>query len=159
MSKKIILQETKEEYLQSVIQIEKDNSKFIGQYDIARHKEVLYSENEKHYSVFDKVDKSLIGYVILSGFAQLNNSIEFRRIAISKKGHGCGRETIKLIKSLCFDKFNAHRLWLDVLSDNYRAIQLYESEGFLKEGLIRDCIKQDDKYLSIWIMSILATDM
>lgn len=42
------------------------------------------------------------------------------------------------IKKIVFDKLKAHRLWLDVRLKNYRAQQLYQSEGFIKEGVLRE---------------------
>ena len=141
-----------------IIEMEKNNSEFVEQYDLARHRDVIRSENEKHFSVFENPQKELIGYVILAGLTEPNDSIEFRRIVISKKGQGLGRKTLKLIKRIAFEEYNAHRLWLDVFSDNDRAIRLYETEGFSKEGLLRDCIKQGNAYRSMWIMAILSNE-
>ena len=155
---KIKIELTITENLPSIIQIEKDNSDFISQYDMDRHKKVISDDNECHYSIFNKSDDSLLGHIILAGLLEPDDSIEFRRIVVSKKGFGYGREAIKLIKSLCFNHYRKHRLWLDVLTDNKRAINLYESEGFVKEKLIHDVIKQGNKFKSIWIMSKLSDD-
>lgn len=79
-------------------------------------------------------------------------SIEFRRIVISEKGLGYGKDSIKLIKKICFEKYKADKIWLDVYSDNERAIKLYESQGFLKEKIKQ--IKEDNNLRDLWIMSI-----
>lgn len=155
---KIKIELTITENLPSIIQIEKDNSDFIGQYDLDRHKKIISDDNECHYSIFNKLDDSLVGHIILAGLLEPDESIEFRRIVVSEKGFGFGREAIKLTKDLCFNHYKKNRLWLDVLTDNQRAINLYESEGFIKERLLRDCIKQNDKFKSIWIMSISSDD-
>lgn len=155
---KIKISPTKSENLLKIIEIEKNNSEFIGQYSLMRHKEVLTNENEKHLSVFDKSDNSLVGYIILAGFSEKNNSIEFRRIAISKKGVGFGKSALNLIKKMSFEIYKTHRLWLDVFKDNQRAVSLYENEKFQKEGELRDCIKENEIYRSILIMSILENE-
>ena len=158
-SDKIRLELTKLDNILKIIQIESENSDYIGQYDFCQHKAVIDSDNELHLSIFDKSDSLLIGHIILAGLKNNNDSIEFKRIVVSKKGFGFGRDAIGLIKKYCFENLKAHRVWLDVYSDNNRAIRLYKSQGFRTEGLLRDCIKQDGKYRSLKIMSILQNDI
>jgi len=155
---KINIEFTRVDNIGKIIQIENDNSNFIGQYDYNGHKRVIESDDEIHFSIIDKADNSLIGHIILAGLKNENDSIEFRRIVISKKGKGLGKESISLIKKYCFENLKAHRIWLDVYDDNMRAMGLYKSQGFKIDGLLRECIKQDEKYRSLLIMSILAID-
>ena len=155
---KIRIELTKPDYLSTIIEIEKDNSNYIGQYDFSEHIAVIKSDNEQHLSIFDKSNNLLIGHVILSGLKNKNDSIEFRRIVVSRKEKGFGKESIKLIKEYCFQELRAHRIWLDVFENNDRAIGLYKSQGFKTKGLLRDSIKQNGHYRSLKIMSILAND-
>lgn len=152
------LEFTRPDNIKKIIQIESENSDFIGQYDYDRHKKVIDIDDEIHFSIFDNADNNLIGHIILAGLKNGNDSIEFRRIVISKKGKGFGKESVELIKKYCFTELKAHRIWLDVISDNNRAIGLYKSQGFKVEGLLRECIKQNDTYKSLNIMSILVSD-
>jgi len=62
------------------------------------------------------------------------------------------------VKKYCFEKLNCHRLWLDVFDFNSRARHLYKSEGFTEEGLIRECIKREDGYKNLVLMSILKQE-
>lgn len=57
-------------------------------------------EDILHLSIEERSTNKLIGYVILAGITNPNHNIEFRRIVISDKGHGFGRETLKLVKKL-----------------------------------------------------------
>jgi diamine N-acetyltransferase len=155
---KIRLEPTKPEYLMEIIKIEQDNPEFIGQYNFREHNAVIENDNELHLSIFEKSDNSLAGHIILAGLKNTNNSIEFRRIVVSKKGKGIGKEAIMLIKKYCFESLQAHRIWLDVFSDNFKAIRLYKTQGFKIEGLLRECIKRDNLYRSLLIMSILKSE-
>jgi diamine N-acetyltransferase len=155
---KIKIELTRVDDIGKIIQIENDNSNFIGQCDYNGHKRVIESADEIHFSILDKADNTVIGHIILAGLKNENDSIEFRRIVISKKGKGLGRESISLIKKYCFENLKAHRIWLDVYDDNMRAIGLYKSQGFKIDGLLRECIKQDGIYRSLLIMSLLAID-
>ncbi|WOC39948.1 GNAT family N-acetyltransferase [Polaribacter sp. HL-MS24] len=149
-TEKILIKKTDFKDLNKIITFEKENSQFVQQYDIAEHKEIL--ENECHLSIFKKGNNKLIGHIILNGISDHKKSIEFRRIVISEKGFGYGKDSIELIKKICFEKYNANRIWLDVYSDNKRAIQLYESLGFLKEKVVQ--IGKESNLRGLWIMSI-----
>ena len=71
---------------------------------------------------------------------------------------GFGRESVRLLKQICFEKLKFHRLWLDVYDDNERAIKLYESEGFIKEATLRDNVKTEKGYRSQRIYSMLENE-
>ena len=158
-SDKIRLELTRLDNISKIIQIEEDNSEFIGQYNFERHQSVIESDDEMHLSIFDKSDNSLIGHIILAGLTNTNKSIEFRRIVVSKKGKGFGKDSIELIKKYCFEDLNAHRIWLDVFEANYNAIKLYKSQGFRIDGILRDSVKRDGKFYSLLLMSILISEV
>lgn len=94
----------------------------------------------------------------MAGLAEANQSIEFRRIVITEKGRGYGREALRRVKSMAFGELKAHRLWLDVKEHNFRARHVYESEGFVVEGKLRECLKSEDGYESLVVMSILRDE-
>jgi RimJ/RimL family protein N-acetyltransferase len=155
---KIRIELTKPEYLQDIIFIEQENSDFIGQYDFNEHFAVIESIDELHLSIFEKSTNLLTGFIVLAGLKDTNNSIEFRRIAVTKKGKGIGSDAVMLIKKYCFELLNAHRIWLDVFEENNRAIRLYKAQGFKTEGLLREAIKRNGQYRSLRIMSALVND-
>nr|WP_262916810.1 GNAT family N-acetyltransferase [Aestuariivivens insulae] len=126
---------------------EENNNQFVQQYSFAEHKEVL--EKESHLSVFESKSNLLIGFVILAGVFSSDKIIEFRRIVISKKGFGYGKETVQLVKKICFEDYKANKIWLDVYTNNERAIKLYKSMGFIEEGL-----ESTEKSRTLLIMSI-----
>jgi len=51
-----------------------------------------------------------------------------------------------------------HRVFLSVREDNTAALGLYEKIGFIREGIMRDSIYKDGKYISLIIMSILEEE-
>lgn len=111
-----------------------------------------------HLTVEDKTTNDPVGYVIMAGLADLNHNIEFRRIVISEKGKGFGREVLKLIKKIAFEQLHTHRLWLDVRLKNQIAQKLYISEGFKEEGILRECIFYNGNYESLIVMSMLESE-
>jgi len=149
---------TQIEDIDLIVSIESDiqNSKFITPNTPEEHKALIIDENIEHLLL--KQFNHIIGFVILSGVKDKNNSIEFRRIVIKEKGRGLGRKSIQEIKRYCFEELDCHRLWLDVLESNVRARHLYSSENFKEEGTLRECLVAGDDYHSLIIMSILENE-
>ncbi len=134
-----------------------DNVIYITPWTREQHKSALESEDVLHLILEDHLANS-VGYMILRGFSNEHQCIEFMRIVISDKGKGYGRDAIRLIQTYVFNELHAHRLWLDVKEHNHRAKNLYESLGFRYEGMLRECIKSGDTYESLIIMAILRRE-
>ena len=134
-----------------------ENVEFIIPYSLDRHKKVIQEKDEEHLSIFDDNDR-LVGFIILAGLANENKSIELKRIVVSEKSKGHGKQAIELIKKRCFQHYLCNRLWLDVFEFNQRAIHVYEKLNFHKEGILRECIKTRQGYKSLVLMSILKRE-
>ncbi|MGX4599014.1 GNAT family N-acetyltransferase [Faecalimicrobium sp. JNUCC 81] len=156
-SNSITLRRTKSIDLEFVISLEREpyNAQYIGQWSKESHINSLTNKDILHIIVEDSNTNKPIGYIIMAGIENKDNNIEFRRFVINDKGKGFGRETLKLIKEVSFNQLNAHRLWLDVRCKNTKAQNLYKSEGFKEEGILRECVIYNGSYESIIIMSIL----
>jgi len=158
--KNIRLKPTVENDLNFVLQAEnhQDNSAFVGQWTKQHHLDSLSNDDIAHFIIEIIADNSSVGYTILKGLTDLNQIIELKRLVITDKGKGYGRETLRLIKKLSFEQLKAHRLQLDVKEHNIRAKKLYESEGFIIEGCLRECFKNLDKWESLILMSMLRKE-
>ena len=150
-----------------------DNAPYITQCSKRWHEQAIASNDYAHMIVAaDDLDtptagwnssqanpeSSPIGYIILAGLESPHLSLEIRRIVITQKGQGYGRAVLCWIKAFTFEQLGHHRLWLDVLVRNRRAKALYESEGFIAEGIIRDGYKSTDGYESMVLMSMLKNE-
>jgi len=134
---------------------QKENAEFIIHWTYEQHEAALEDEDILHLLIKDAKDQN-IGYAILKGIANPNDSVEFMRIVITAKGFGYGKQAISLLTKWCFEEKKAHRLWLDVKEDNVRAQHVYQSLGFIREGVLRECLKSQGKYQSLMVMSILS---
>lgn len=149
---------TRLEYMDFIIGIEKANDNFVFVWPKDRHIEAIERLDEMHVSIINAVSRELVGYIILAGIGGEDNSLEFRRMVIADKGKGYGSISTRFIKEYCFRVLKYHRLWLDAYIDNERAIGLYIKEGFIQEGLLRECKKVGDEYRSMVIMSMLENE-
>lgn len=143
--------------LSNIIQFE-TISGFIGKNTLEEHQNLLNDPNCLHLTIKHLDTEKPIGHIILSGVHSKNKSLEFRRILISEPGKGYGRDAIALIKQICFEQLNLNRLWLDVHTDNHKAIGLYESENFIKEGTLKSAVRTPDGYKSVHIYAILKRE-
>lgn len=87
-----------------------------------------------------------------------NNRTANIRIAIGDKRHqgkGYGREALLLMLDYGFGILNLHRIELEVYTYNSRAMHVYESIGFVKEGVRRHTLYYNHEYHDCVTMSML----
>ena len=159
-SEALRLRETTPEDLDFVLTAEADDDTrpFILPWSMRQHLDALRDPDVGHLICKTASDDRPVGFVILAGLENPHGSLEFRRIVITEKGRGFGREAVELVKQLVFERMGAHRLWLDVKVGNGRAKKLYESAGFIAEGTLRECLKGETGYESLTVMGMLRQE-
>jgi diamine N-acetyltransferase len=135
-----------------------ETSMFIIPWARERHLDAMKDSDCAHLIIRQSEAGDRLGFVMLFGVASRDRAIEFRRIVSITKGAGIGRATLRAVKALAFDRLDAHRLWLDVKSKNQRARHLYQSEVFVEEGMMRECLLERDGFESLVLMSILKKE-
>ena len=127
---------------------------FVGNWSPDEHREKM-AGSDCRYLVAEPESGEVAGFAILRGLASPHHSVRLQRIVVAKPGHGAGRFMLTGILEYVFHELKAHRLWLDVFETNARAIHVYESLGFRREGVLREAIFRDGEYHTQILMSIL----
>jgi RimJ/RimL family protein N-acetyltransferase len=155
-----------------------ENQAYVGQWSYQQHLAALTNPDYAHLlleststedasiesastedaSIESASTAQAVGYVIVTGLQDPDHNVNLQRLVITVKGRGYGRQVLQLVKQLAFEQWQVHRLWLDVKDYNQRARHLYASEGFVEEGILRECLKKGDTFESLVIMSILETE-
>lgn len=150
---RVFLRGSRIEDLDYILQIEKDASQtgFVNHWSREKHEEAQLNALTDHL-IIETTDGTSVGYLI--GNQNPDDNYELMRIVISKRGNSYGKEAIEALIKHAF-KLTTHRFWLDVRSHNHKAITLYESMGFVTEGILRESVKFQDSYVSVQVMSIL----
>jgi ribosomal protein S18 acetylase RimI-like enzyme len=152
------LRPASEEDLAFVIEVEQRfrDLNLVGADDLPTH-QLRMSDPNSLYLIVEEQGVAR-GHVILCGLQSAHRSLELKRIVIAGPGRGLGRRAMDAIVAKVFDELAAHRLWLDVFEHNARARHVYRSAGFVEEGVLRECVKQPDRYASLVVMSLLEDE-
>lgn len=157
---RVILRPTMLSDLDFVVSVEQDaaNAPFITAWERTQHEGAIRFPDSRHFIIED-AEGAALGFVILQGCRSPHRSVELKRIVLGPRGQGqgLGRDCVRQLKKLAFTQLGAHRFWLDVKALNTRAQHLYQSEGFVEEGRLRESVRVAgaDGYDSLIVMSML----
>lgn len=73
-------------------------------------------------------------------------------------GKGIGSWAINMTCGFAFEELHLHRLELDVFSFNPRAERAYIKAGFKREGVLRDAVRDGDRYGDDILMAMLEEE-
>ncbi|AYE35845.1 N-acetyltransferase [Clostridium septicum] len=118
----------------------------------------LNRPNRKELSVVNK-DSDVIGYVY---YKENSYTIDTYSIGItigkSYWGLGYGRDVVNQLCKYLFLKKKAHRIELEVVKDNERAIKCYKNCGFKEEGIRRSKYYLNGEYIDTVLMGMLKSE-
>lgn len=117
-----------------------------------------YQETNPDFYMIWK-EETLIGYFRLSNFSRANNNIYIGAdIHPAHQGKGHAYQAYTMFIPKLFNMYDLHKISLEVLATNTRAINLYKRLGFVQEGIKREEVLKDGAYVDSIIMSILRND-
>lgn len=111
-----------------------------------------------HYAIADDNDEYL-GTISLKSVDLVSSNAEYA-ISLRKcaQGKGIAAWATKEILRIAFEEFGFQRVYLNVLSDNQKAIRLYEKCGFVYEGTFRNHLLLRGEYKSLRWYSVLKEE-
>lgn len=108
-----------------------------------------------HFAIVDDADEYL-GTISLKSINVKNKNAEYA-ISIRRKaqGNGTAQAATRLLLKKAFEEYGLHRVYLNVLADNKRAIRFYEKCGFACEGESREHVYLRGEYRSLMWYAML----
>ncbi|WP_313342415.1 GNAT family protein [Sedimentibacter sp.] len=151
--------EAKEEDINDIMEIEnhEENRNFIWQGTYEQHlREIL----DKDYLllIFKRKEDNLTVGFALNHLDYKSERFELRRIAVTVKGKGYGKEVLTALIKCTFEDLNFNKFWLDVYPDNVVGIKLYENVGLHCDGVLRQNYKSERGFLDQKVYSILRSE-
>ena len=120
-------------------------------------KDWFYKYNPDFYIIM--LDNEKIGYFRLSKYSSINKNIYIGAdISPEFKGKGFGELSYKKFIPFLFEAYNLNKISLEVLSNNIIALNLYKKLGFVTEGIKRQEVYRNNKWVDSVIMSILKNE-
>lgn len=159
-TERLIITEATEKDIYTIIDMELDktNSDFVwsGTYD--EHRQEIHSPDSLLY-IFKKKEQTnkIVGFALCK-LDFKSEIFELRRIVVTEKGIGYGKEVMSALLKHAFESYSVNRFWLDVYPDNYKGIQLYESLNLHKDGVLRQNYKSSRGYLDQIVYSMLKSE-
>lgn len=118
-------------------------------------------DKSKKKMIIETPDGQAVGQVSLMNIDWRNRSAEVG-ITIGEKdcwGQGLAADAMITVMRFAFYEWNLHRIWLEVVEYNERAIRLYERLGFVRDGLLREAAFAGNRYWDKVVMSILKPEL
>lgn len=156
---RLFLEKARESDIDAIMEMErhKDNTNFVWKGTFEEHKSEIENKDFLLLVIKEKDCKETVGFA-LNYLDNKSERFELRRIVISKKGMGYGKEVMAALFKLAFQELNMNRFWLDVYPDNVIGIKLYEKVGMHKDGILRQNYKSERGYLDQIIYSMLKNE-
>lgn len=130
-----------------------DSRKFL----IADTCKYLKETKNKYYIIY--LDDHKIGYFRVSNHSEVNKNL-YIGADLHEQYRGKGYAFIAYVKFICylFDKYDLHKITLEVLDTNIRAKNLYNKLGFVYEGTKRCEVLKNNEYIDSIIYSIIRCE-
>jgi len=130
-----------------------DNSFF----SLDETREWFIKNNPLFFIIF--INDQKIGYFRTSNLSHTNKNIYIGAdIHKDYRGKGYSKKAYKKFIPYIIEKYNLHKINLEVLSTNKIAINLYLSLGFKIDGIKREEVFRDNKFIDSIVMSLLKKD-
>ncbi len=126
----------------------------------AIEKEVDESKRLFHFTIRDKGDGRLLGFVRIEGIEWTHGTSNLK-MAIGDKadrGKGYGGEALRLMLRYAFSELNLHRVSAVVVEDNPGALDFLKRYGFVEEVRRRKAILRDGQTWDSIHMGILRDE-
>jgi len=130
---------------------------FIGRFDEDKHRAQMASPDAR-YLVW-REDGEVAAFLLLLKMTNPHGVVEAKTIAAAEPGKGLGRRLVPALMDWVFENTDANRLELDCSTANPRALRVYDREGFVREGVVREVYRlEDGRYISSVLFSILRRE-
>lgn len=119
----------------------------------------IHDRNGARYRVVES-ESTPIGWISLTNIDTRNRSCEWGGYLAPEapRGKGLGKDMLLASLDMAFTELGMNRVVVEVIVGNDRALYLYESVGFVREGLLRERAWQLDGPRDVICLALLSRD-
>lgn len=120
---------------------------------------LVQSTTSMRYIARKKNEGSLVGVFRFDRLDRINSSAEVGLdVSVQYRRLGFAKEIYETLIPYFFHEMSLHRLSLITLENNIPAISLYQSLGFMREGVLREAIRRDSGFINAIQYSLLKSE-
>lgn len=119
--------------------------------------QMMAMRREFTFGVFTQDGRELIGHISLYAIKRLPYSSAFVGYAMDERyiGKGIATEAVKLVVQFAFETLNLHRVEAFIAPENKSSIRVVEKIGFQQEGLMRELLYINGKWVDHYMYALL----
>jgi RimJ/RimL family protein N-acetyltransferase len=101
-----------------------------------------------------------VGFALISLYQSEPRAVELSLMIgdPTRWGQGLGGDLLRAILGACFETWGLHRVWLRTEAGNARAHRLYQANGFVHEGTLREAAFLDGRHENVLVYGLLAPE-
>lgn len=170
IGKNITLRAVEPEDVEVIYQWENDSSVWhlshtispISRFDVEQYvmnvDKDIFSAKELRLMIINKVTNSAVGTIDIFDF----NPIHHRAglgilIREDERRKGFASETLDLVLDYCFDKLELHQLYANIIPDNFKSRQLFESKNFKQIANKKEWLFINNKWTDELLYQLIKT--
>ena len=121
---------------------------------------LLQTNREFSFGIFHNETGQLIGHISLYSIKRLPYSSGFIGYSMDERfiGKGIVTEAVRLVMEFAFSTLNIHRIEAYVAPQNVGSIRVLEKSGFTREGLLRELLFINGKWVDHYMYAILQRE-
>lgn len=105
-------------------------------------------------------DGEKVGYIRTSDYSQVNRSLYVGcDIVKEHRGKGVAYGTFIEFLPWLFNEYDLHKVYAEVLEPNIASLNLYKKLGFEQEGVKREAVLKNGKFINSILLSLLETEV
>ena len=109
-------------------EIDEDSKNWVGNWSLGARIE-KFGDNNFLQTIVESNEGQLVGFIDFRDMLH-ESQVELKRIVITQKGKGYGKEAMYLSQKFAFEVLGRNRLFLGTKVENLRAQHVYHSTGF-----------------------------
>jgi len=127
----------------------------VGRSSTAFHEKAM-ADPDYVYLVGCTADDAVAAIAILRDLSNPMGNTCLKRFAVVSPGQGLGKSMLAGVINWVFEHTQTHRFWLDHIITNHRARAVYEANGFVREGIMRQAYQTPDgERVDLAMMSLI----
>lgn len=122
--------------------------------------ENLGSSNELRFIIAERASDEAVGTVILSDIDRINGTAEIHiKLRAESRCKGFGSDCVRTLVGYAVNELRLNCIYANILEYNTASRLMFEKCGFVREGIMRERVYKNGKYVNVLAYSILRDEI